>query len=819
MRAFRQRLITRTLLTYSGVLLAILYLWGTQSPAASSDELTEAVLEVTLNSATKGDTMVVLRGPDGLLYLAEDDFARLRLHLPETQAHEHDGHRYYAPAAIKGCRVAIDEARQRAVISAPPAALDATHLSAADRQHPPITPASFGGFLNYQVSAQEINGQTTGGVYGELGVFAGAGVLTNTMVGRTGDSQEQLIRLDTTYTRDFPDSLDTLSVGDAISDPGSWGNAVRYAGIRWSRNFALRPDLLTTPLLSTGGTAIVPSTVDVFVNNQLVTSNQLPAGPFIIDRLPTVSGTGDVSVVVRDALGREQVVTQSFYSSTSLLARDLTQYSINVGSIRDDYALESNHYGSILSEASYRRGITDDFTLEGHAEYLAGDAHAAGLNAAIGIGHAGVVNVTAANGGGVNGTGWLTGIGAEHRGTNLSFVANSLWATSGFSQVGEAIEPAQQMRQRTLLQTGMGLGRFGSLSLAYVRETYRSSPAQQTLSLTHSVNLGRAGTLNLTVARTHTADELPSAETSVPSTLSIAPSSIPATLTSVPGPAQNSTSVYLIYVFPLGGRRAASLTAVNGSGSGAPENEVIASLAESPPVGPGAGYRLSASTAGNYDADWRQQFHSGDVEVEVARNEGIEGRSAYASGAMTWLDGQLNTTRSVNGSFAMVDVAGLPDVPVYVENQLTTHTDDSGKALLYNLRPYEANRISIAPEELPLDTAIASTSAIVAPPYRSGVVARFPVERVRGGTFRLVTDDGKPVPVGAMVKLRGTLFPVVQDGMVYVTGYDHGMAAEASWNGGHCSFRLEPPPPDEPLPDMGTIQCHAHHVDIWSSSR
>jgi outer membrane usher protein len=814
-RAIRHRLITRMLLTYSGVLLAALYLWGTQSRAASAEELTEAVLEVTLSSATKGDTMVVLRGPDGLLYLSEDDFAHLRLHLPETQAHEHDGHHYYAPAAIKGCSVAIDEARQRAVISAPAWALEATHLSAADRQHPSITPASFGGFFNYQVSAQQINGQTLGGVYGEFGVFAGAGVLTNSMVGRTGDSQEQLVRLDTTYTRDFPDSLDTLSVGDAISDPGSWGNAVRYAGVRWSRNFALRPDLLTTPLLTTGGTAIVPSTVDVFVNNQLVTSNQLPAGPFIVDRLPTVSGTGDVSVVVRDALGREQVVTQSFYSSTTLLARDLTQYSINVGSIRDDYALESNHYGSILSEGSYRRGITDDFTLEGHAEYLAGDAHAAGLNAAIGVSHLGVINVTAANGGGVNGTGWLTGVGAEHRGTNLSFVANTLWATSGFSQVGEAIEPAQQMRQRTLLQTGMGLGRFGSLSLAYVRETYRSSPAQQTLSLTHSVNLGRAGTLNLTVARTHSADEPPSVELSVPGNIS----SLPTTLTSVSGPAQNSTSAYLIYVFPLGGRRAASLTAVNGSGSGAPENEVIASLAESPPVGPGAGYRLSASTAGNYDADWRQQFHSADVEVEVARNQGIEGRSAYASGAMTWLDGQLNTTRSVNGSFAMVDVAGLPDVPVYVENQLTTHTDESGKALLYNLRPYEANRISIAPEELPLDTTIASTSTIVAPPYRSGVVARFPVERVRGGTFRLVTDDGKPVPVGAMVKFKGTLFPVVLDGMVYVTGYDHGMAAEASWNGGQCSFRLEPPPPDEPLPDMGTIQCHAHHVDIWSSSR
>ncbi len=180
---------------------------------------------------------------------------------------------------------------------------------------------------------------------------------------------------------------------------------MRYAGLRWSRNFGLRPDLLTTPLLATSGTATVPSTVDVFVNNQLVTSNQLPPGPFVIDRLPTVSGTGDVSVVVRDALGREEVLTQSFYSSVTLLAPGLSQYSVNLGKIRDNYALDSNDYGPTLGEVSYRRGITDAITLEGHAEYLAGEAHAAGLNAAFGLGQIGVINFTGASGGDSSGVG------------------------------------------------------------------------------------------------------------------------------------------------------------------------------------------------------------------------------------------------------------------------------------------------------------------------------------------------------------------------------------------------------------------------------
>lgn len=777
--------IAHALQTYSGALLLILFLAAPAS-AASPPYLTEAVMEVTLSDAEPGEMIVVLRGPEGRLYLEESDFARMRLHVPQTAPYLYEGRRFFDPRAIKGCTVTIDESAQRALISVPSSSLDTTHLSAAERHSPDVTPASPGAFLNYQLSAQQIDGQNIGGAFAELGVFAGAGVLTNTAVARYGSfgTDNQVVRLDTTYTRDFPATLDTLNLGDAISDGGSWGYALRYAGVRWSRNFGLRPDLLTTPLLATAGTATVPSTVDVFVNNQLVTSSQLPPGPFIIDRLPAVSGTGDVSVVVRDELGREQVVTQSFYSSTTLLAQGLTQYSVNLGKIRDNYALESNQYGPVLGEFSYRRGITDAFTLEGHGEYLSGDSHAAGVNAVFGVGRIGVINFTAANGGDSSGSGWLSGVGIEHRGINTSFIASSLWATSDFSQVGEPLNPAMRVRQRSLLQTGMGLGRFGSLSLAYVRQTYRDSPTQQTLGLTHSITFGRTGALNLTLTRTRTAWDFS-------------------------GSAQSSTSAYVIFVVPLSNRRAATLAAVGGSGSGAPANEVIASMTMSPPVGPGSGYRVSASTAGNYDADWRQQFQSADLELEVARNQGFEGRSAYLSGAMTLLDGQLNTTRSVNGSFAMVDVAGLADVPVYVENQLTTHTDGNGRALLYNLRPYEANRISITPEDLPLDTSIASSSTIMAPPFRSGVIARFPVERVRSGTFRVVTDDGKPLPVGAVVTLKGAKFPVVLDGLVYVTGYDHGMAAEASWSGGHCRFRLPPPPADDPLPDMGTVKCHA----------
>jgi outer membrane usher protein len=747
--------------------------------------LKEAVLEVTLDAGTAGEMMVVLRDTDGTLYLEESDFAELRLHLPDTEPVLHAGHRYFAPAALRGSRVAFDAVRQRVVIAVPPAALDTTLVHVQPRRSPAVTPASPGAFLNYQWYTQQIESNRSVGALTELGLFAGAGVLTSTAVGRADDGRASLIRLDTTYTRDFPADLQTLSLGDAISDPGSWGDAVRYAGIRWSRNFSLRPDLLTTPLLTTGGTATVPSTVDVFVNNQLVSSTQTPAGPFVIDRLPTVSGTGDVSVVVRDALGREQVVTQSFYSSSSLLAPGLSAYSVNLGSLREDYALASDHYGPSLAEASYARGLSDVFTLSGHAEYLEHYAHAAGFDATVGVGKLAVLDLTEAYGGDPHGSGLLSGLSLQHKGRQYSFVASNYWATSNFAQVGQASDPDQRIRERSVLQTGASFGRLGSLSLAYVRQVYRQAPTQQTMSLTDSMSVGRTGTLNLTVTRILSAAGPPGEF--------------------VPG--GNSTSFYLIYVLPLGGRAAASVTAVGGSGNGSPADAVLATLAESPPVGVGSGYRLSAATDGDYDALWRQQTAAADLEVEAARNSGIGGQSAYLTGAVTLLDGAVNFTRQVNGSFAAVDVAGLPDVPVYVENQLTAYTDASGRALLYNLRPYEPNRISVSPTELPLDTTIDSSSELVAPPFRAGVVVRFPVERLRGATLHLVIEDGSPVPVGATVTLKGKTFPVVLDGMVYVTGLDHGVAAQAEWTGGRCVFRLNPPPGDDPLPDMGTIRC------------
>jgi outer membrane usher protein len=740
------------------------------------DGYRESVMKVSVNSQPQGETLVVLRDASGALWLDAADFARLRLLTPSVNGITHAGRRYLPLATVPGVSVELDESAQTVRVTAAPTAFAATRVSAAATPKPSALGASPGAFLNYQLSAQRVAGENLTGAYAELGAFAARGVLLNSGVVRSFNGQAQAVRLDSSFTMDFPSRIERLTIGDAISDGSTWGSAVRFAGIGWGRNFSLRPDLITAPLLTASGTALVPSTVDVYVNNQKVSTSNLPPGPFIIDQLPVVTGAGQVSVVVRDALGREQQVTQPFYSSLQLLAPGLNQYEVDVGKVRRDYTSASAHYGETMGTGSFRHGFSDSLTLEGHAEFLDNKAHAAGAAGAVALGHLAVVNFTAAAGGGPGTSGSLYGIGFERQGARISLAASTMVASDGYRQISSAEVAALQFRRRDLAQVGLNLQRFGSLSAVIVRQTFSTLPTDQTSSLTYTRSITDRGALNLTATQSRQGTTV-------------------------------GRSFFLGFTIALAQRRAAVITANGGSGAGAPDDELYATYIQNPPRGPGAGWRLGGSTHGNYDGELREQWNVGDLELLAARNHGVSGTSAFWSGAATWLGGDFRAARQVNGSFAMVDVAGIPDVPVYLDHQLIAHTDAQGHALLPDLLPYEANRVNIEPVELPLDTDIAARTLTVTPRYRSGVVVKFPVERVRGGTFRLVTPDSTPVPAGAAVHFMNATFPVTYDGVTYVTGYDHGTAGTADWSGGRCAFRLDPPPENDPLPDMGTVTC------------
>ena len=139
--------------------------------------------------------------------------------------------------------------------------------------------------------------------------------------------------------------LASLRLGDSISGASSWGGAVRFGGAQWATNFSLQPGFVTFPLPGISGEAALPSTVDLYVDSALRMRRQVPSGPFSIQDLPVPSGRGDARLVVRDILGREQIITQPFDTNSRLLKQGLHDYSYELGFVRRDFGIDSNNYG------------------------------------------------------------------------------------------------------------------------------------------------------------------------------------------------------------------------------------------------------------------------------------------------------------------------------------------------------------------------------------------------------------------------------------------------------------------------------------------
>jgi outer membrane usher protein len=161
----------------------------------------------------------------------------------------------------------------------------------------PISTA-WGSVLNYTVFASESSGlnsrQATfngGSASLDAHMFSPYGTLTQTgILGTTTTRDMTALRLETSFSYSDPESLITYRAGDSISGGLGWTRPIRFGGIQAQRNFSMRSDLVTAPLPSFSGSAAVPSTLDVYLNNSKAYTQEVPPGPFEVNNLPLISG-------------------------------------------------------------------------------------------------------------------------------------------------------------------------------------------------------------------------------------------------------------------------------------------------------------------------------------------------------------------------------------------------------------------------------------------------------------------------------------------------------------------------------------------------
>ena len=207
--------------------------------------------------------------------------------------------------------------------------------------------------------------------FSPYGTFEQSGIV-NSGPGQASDA----IRLDSTFEYSDQENLTTYRAGDIINGGLPWTRPLRIGGLQAQSDFALRPDLITTPLPTLGGIAAVPSTVDVYVNDIKMLSQDIAPGPFSFNNIPLITGAGNAQLVVTDSSGVVTKTTAPFYAAANLLAPGLSSWSVEAGLPRLSYGSSSDDYEETpVGSATLRRGIFDWMTVEGHVEGGAGLAN------------------------------------------------------------------------------------------------------------------------------------------------------------------------------------------------------------------------------------------------------------------------------------------------------------------------------------------------------------------------------------------------------------------------------------------------------------
>ena len=696
-------------------------------------------------------------------------------------------------SSLSQVRVAYDSAAQRLLLTVPRDWISArvTPFSAQTAQTKPHY--GRGALLNYDLytnHTEHIGGQASlwheVRYFNENGSFSSTGYARKNFTGNDGQ-QEGYVRYDTTLLITREDDATTLSAGDVISDALSWTSSVRMGGISYGRDFSLRPDLVTWPLPEFSGEAAVPTSVDLFINGYRSGSTQLQPGPFTLTNLPYINGAGDAVLVTTDALGRQVSTTLPFYVTSDLLKQGLSDGAVTLGSLRRNYGIRNFDYGPAAGSGSYRYGVTDWLTLEGHAEG-AQELALGGAGTVIKLGQFGVVNTSYSqsrmrgdNGGQIN---W----GYQYNTSEFSVATQHTRRDRGFGNLALYDQPtvydendkpiASFSRNTDQYSLTFNMGQYGNIGAAWIGVESFDGQKTELLNLSWSRNLWGASSIYLAGSRDQQ---------------------------------RGDWTVALSLQVPLGARDSAAVTVENTPDAGSTQR---------------INYNHSMPSDGGFSWNmaWANQSKSSDYQQGTLgwRNNNIELQGGgygerdtmtwwgEAMGAIVLMDGELFAANKINDAFVVISTDGHPDVPVSYENQPVGKTNNNGYLLVSGVSAYYPASYRIDTLNLPADTRLKETERRIAIRRHSGYLVDFPMEQERVASVILHDARGQAIPVGSQVRRASRSNAVVgYDGIAWLENLSDVNPLEVITPAGkRCTATLNVGPnPQHKLQTYGPLVC------------
>ena len=654
-------------------------------------------------------------------------------------------------------------ARQQAVTLIAPLSmlnLDATVLNTRTNNRPKPS-ASPGMLLNYNLyGSQSQNSIKNFSAYTELRAFNDTGVFSSTALATAnhstssahdnGDWNSKVVRLDSSWSRSYPDKLITIRAGDILTGALSWTRSTRLGGLQIGTNFDLQPYRSTTPLPSFFGSATLPSAVELYVNGLKQYSGDVPAGPFELNTTPSFSGVGNAQLVVTDALGQRTTLNFSLYDAHRLLQPGLSDWSFELGTVRENYGNRSFDYGdAIVAIGTWRRGISDRFSAETHAEITEGLTNT-GVGGTWLLGRAGGILFASLAGSKSQddvGMQYSTNYSWNNRRFNIGLSAKGTNGT--YRDVGTQYGSALARRSEQL-STGYSTQDFGRFGFSYNQVTQAEKETGRFASAYWSKSFGRR--FNVSANYNHDLNDSANNSASLSASFSL----------------NNNISL-------------------NSNLQHTENNTIVATdVSRSAPSIGGFGWRAQArrslddatsndnNTSGAVELNYLGRY--GRAQASISSNNGQYSSYASATGALVKMGGGVFAARQINSGFAVVSTDGIADVPVLLQNNLIGSTNRRGLLLISPLNAYQNNKIAIDPLQLPADMRIDKVSIDATPTDRAGILVAFGITPVRSASVILVDSDNEPLALGSQVRqLTNTDVPstvVGFDGEVYLDTLD-----------------------------------------------
>jgi outer membrane usher protein len=745
---------------------------GNPTSVAPSSGDRAVILAVTVNGLSGDSGTVFLQDNDGNLYATAAFLETWNLLSGSAQIQESDGTEYFLLTGNAGVSYVWDHAREEISINVTADQFLLTDINFGAGNARDVAAYTTGGYLNYDLAITRNTGANSNAALFDLALFRGKGLLTSAHIAGTDGSA----RLMTTWQRDYLDNGKTLRVGDSINNTSTWGRGFLFGGIQYGTNFAVRPDFIPFATPSVSGNALLPSSVDVYVDNVLRSRSQVDAGPFSIHNLPVITGTGDMHVVVTDLLGREQVITQSYFASPALLRTGLVDDTFELGWLRRNYGMSSNDYSDPFAVATYRRGLSDTLTGEASVEVQKNSITGGVAFVSAYTGIASVIETSLAISK-VNGlaTGVMGGLRYSYLGRRWSANARIQLYNQTFRQLGS--NPDSLPEQITSAQVSAPLGQ-GTFSGSYVRRLNKGE------SLTRVVNMHYSRKISAHLFASFAL---------------IKPLSV-----------SDGTVAALTLLF-VGGRNHVGSITLNRQ----PDNASLYSeIQRATPHDVGTGYRVATmkgQISSRQEASFTRNQNFGSARMDLVQMNHATSSRVNVMGSLATLGTGIHFTRTLDQGFAMVQAGEFGGLAVLLENQVVAYTNKRGQALVRNLQAYQPNRISIDPLLLPLDTMIGSVEQTLIPRDKGGILLDFKLQKVRSAILAIVQADGTPLPPWTPVNVVG--MPGV-----YVTGNRGEVFVDLPYsvanrviarplNSPACELKVDQPAAGLIAPFLGPLTC------------